>query len=154
MRKSAKSNSQRDWAPVEKDNGVYCAPACGCGCLKVDYERCHQQAAVIQAELKELGLGDWQIRVWENGDWHWELYAEYWHLSPSEGINHELPKGHPERKTVVGWSCYTLQGPQGVSQIWERGQNYIEALHRATLRLDELAQAVKATTTAFPPAKK
>lgn len=147
--------TKRDWQAVEKDNGVYCAPACGCGCLKVDYERCHQQAAVVQAELKALGLGDWQIRVWENGDWHWELHAEYWHLSPTEKVKwDEYPKGHPERKEIINWACYTLQGPQGVSQIWVNGETAIEALHRATLRLDELAQAVRATATAFPPAKK
>lgn len=53
------------WTPV-RDGDIFCAPACGCKCKLVDFERATASAAALVAEL-----GDgWQPRVWENCGWH------------------------------------------------------------------------------------
>lgn len=54
------------WNPILR--GVtYCAPACGRGCTRKEYEAAVAQAVGLAAEL---GKG-WEPHVWENLGWHW-----------------------------------------------------------------------------------
>jgi hypothetical protein len=56
------------WTP--KLNGeIFCAPACGFGCKKLDFDRVTERATAL---AKKLGDG-WRPRVWENGGWHFEV---------------------------------------------------------------------------------
>lgn len=56
----------RDWTPILKGD-EYCAPACGYGCKKADYDE-----AVIKANELAAKLGpQWTPRVHENGRWFW-----------------------------------------------------------------------------------
>ena len=53
------------WKPVELGS-KYCAPACGRGCTKTEYDH-----AVANAEMLARTLGtDWTTDVWENLGWH------------------------------------------------------------------------------------
>ena len=55
----------RNWTPVENGD-VYCSPACGCKCKRVDYDN-----AVAASETFTQTIGDgWQHKVWENCGWH------------------------------------------------------------------------------------
>lgn len=64
------------WTPI-LDGERYCAPRCGAGCKKADYD-----AAVEQAEALARRMGpQWAPRVWENFGWHWEIRAGNSHVS-------------------------------------------------------------------------
>ncbi len=55
------------WTP--KLNGkVYCSPACGAKCLKVDFDLATEGANAL---VVQLGSG-WMPHVWENFGWHFE----------------------------------------------------------------------------------
>lgn len=56
------------WKAQDGPRGVYCAPACGGGCKKIDYKRAHRAANAL---VRRLGKG-WTKRVWENLGWHYE----------------------------------------------------------------------------------
>lgn len=60
-----KTEQKRDWKPVLK-GGVYCSPACGCGCKANDFAEAIKRA---KESVSILGPG-WKREVWENGGWH------------------------------------------------------------------------------------
>jgi hypothetical protein len=64
------------WDPVERGS-IYCAPACGSGCTREEFERVTRAAVELCAEL---GPG-WEPRVWENMRWHGEVYFGGVHVS-------------------------------------------------------------------------
>jgi hypothetical protein len=72
----------RSWTPVRK-GAVFCSPACGLGCLHVDYLAARNNAA----HLAELLGQRWQPRVWENLGWHYaaEIPAVRVQVSPASG---------------------------------------------------------------------
>jgi hypothetical protein len=58
--------SKLDWTPQQQPGGIYCSPACGCGCKADDHNRAALEA---REDAARLGQG-WEPRVWENGGWH------------------------------------------------------------------------------------
>lgn len=56
------------WTP--KLNGeIYCSPACGGRCKKVDFDQASERSRVLAAQLG----GGWEPHVWENMGWHFEV---------------------------------------------------------------------------------
>jgi hypothetical protein len=56
------------WTP--KLNGaIFCSPACGFKCKKVDFDHAMESAATL---ANQLGNG-WRPCVWENGGWYFEV---------------------------------------------------------------------------------
>lgn len=56
------------WSPI-LNGEIFCAPACGCQCKKVDFDRATERAAAI---AHQLGSG-WYPHVWENCGWHFSV---------------------------------------------------------------------------------
>lgn len=56
------------WTP-KLDGEIFCSPACGSRCKKVDFDRATEQANAL---ANQLG-GGWQSHVWENGGWYFEV---------------------------------------------------------------------------------
>lgn len=139
------------WDPIEKPNGEYCSPSCGCGCLKIEFDECHRLAQHYKMAAAQLGMGDWEIRVWENRGWHWELRKLFWHLSPNILNRGEYQKGHKDRKSIIGWRCYTLEGPKGIGQVWGRGVTQRDAVEAARDLVREMLEGAKFIMDNFPP---
>lgn len=55
------------WKPRRRGD-IYCAPACGCGCKRADYE-----LAVSNSKMLAACMGSYKPRVWENGGWHYSV---------------------------------------------------------------------------------
>jgi hypothetical protein len=72
------------WKPRAGADGIYCAPACGRGCKRIEYDAA---VAAVDALVKLLGPG-WKSRVWENLGWHYEAISKCgrWKLSPSARV--------------------------------------------------------------------
>lgn len=58
-----------NWTPVRRGK-TFCSSACGRGCTLAEYLKAHREAAATLERMKTKG---WQVRVWENLGWHWEL---------------------------------------------------------------------------------
>lgn len=58
------------WTPVWR-GAIYCAPACGAGCLRSEYNRAVKASAELAAQL---GPG-WKARVSENLCWHYDAIS-------------------------------------------------------------------------------
>ncbi len=57
----------------------YCAPACGRGCTKSEYDRAVTLSNELVSRMKGKG---WKPRVWENLGWHYEVYNGYISVHP------------------------------------------------------------------------
>ncbi len=80
-----------EWIPL-KEGDIFCSPACGLGCTRVNYE----DAIVAGYELA-CRLGDgWSPRVWENGRWNYQACKGTLTISP----------------TKTGWKALTTTRPQ------------------------------------------
>lgn len=69
---SAREGTPQDdpWKPVLSEDGVrYCSRRCGFGCTKAAHDLAVEKA---EALAKRMGEG-WHPRVWENGDWYYEV---------------------------------------------------------------------------------
>lgn len=64
-------NSQPLSWKAEKKGLVYCAPACGSGCLRSEFE----DATAKAKKLAKLLGKHFTPRVWENMGWYWEVRA-------------------------------------------------------------------------------
>lgn len=54
------------WKPASRGE-IYCAPACGRGCTRGEFDAATGKAAALAGDL-----GDgWKPDVWENLGWHW-----------------------------------------------------------------------------------
>lgn len=56
------------WTPKLRGK-IFCSPACGFGCKKVDFDRATEQATSL---ANQLG-GGWEPHVWENCGWYFEV---------------------------------------------------------------------------------
>lgn len=61
---------QLSWK-AQKKGPIYCAPACGGGCLRSEFEEATKKA---EALAKRTGK-HFRARVWENLGWHWSVVA-------------------------------------------------------------------------------
>jgi hypothetical protein len=67
------------WKP--KANGhKYCAPACGRGCTRAEYDKAITNAAALVKRLKGKG---WRPVVFENMGWHWRAISGPVQVYPS-----------------------------------------------------------------------
>jgi hypothetical protein len=73
---------QGDWNPVKK-GGVYCSPACGRGCTNKEYRQAWSDANKLLKKMKSKG---WEVRVWENLGWHYELVSRHISLHVLKGV--------------------------------------------------------------------
>lgn len=64
--------SQRDWTP-HLIGDTYCSSACGHGCTKAAYDEARRKGLALHNKM--IGKA-WQIRVWENLGWHYEIFRE------------------------------------------------------------------------------
>lgn len=64
-----KTIKDHGWTPVLKGR-IYCSPRCGGGCTKAEHDMAHREA---NATLRKLKTRGWEVRVWENIGWHWQL---------------------------------------------------------------------------------
>lgn len=62
----------RDWTP-RLIGDTYCSPACGMGCKKSAYDEAHRKALALHNKMTGKA---WQIRVWENLGWHYEIFRQ------------------------------------------------------------------------------
>lgn len=67
---------EQRWKPRRKAGGVYCSPACGSNCRRVDYTAAVRDSGGL---AKRMGAG-WEMRVWENMGWHWEIQKGVAHI--------------------------------------------------------------------------
>lgn len=58
------------WKP-KASGKVYCAPACGRGCTRAEYNAATRR---VHALCKRLGRG-WKPHVWENLGWHYSAIS-------------------------------------------------------------------------------
>lgn len=58
------------WKP-KLSGATFCAPACGRGCTKAEYDRAAMNARAL---AQRLGAG-WSTRVWENLGWHYSVQS-------------------------------------------------------------------------------
>lgn len=54
--------------PIRRGNR-YCSKACGYGCTYAAYKKAYTEAV----KAKQLLGDDWEIRIWENLGWHWDI---------------------------------------------------------------------------------
>lgn len=55
-----------EWTPV-LNGDIYCAPRCGCGCTKAEYDKACESANVLAARMGYR----WEVEVWENCGWNY-----------------------------------------------------------------------------------
>lgn len=60
------------WRARHRPGGIYCAPACGCGCRYSEYRAAHARGRQM-AEIARRSFKGWRVHVWENGGWHYSL---------------------------------------------------------------------------------
>lgn len=71
------------WKARNLPGGIYCAPRCGCGCTRAEYD-----SAVTKGNELAARLGDgWEARVWENGGWNHEACNGVARVT----VNYEVP---------------------------------------------------------------
>jgi hypothetical protein len=78
-----KQTKQRtpSWRP--KANGTrYCAPACGRGCTRAEYDAAVANAAALVKRLRGTG---WKPLVFENMGWHWRAVSGPVQVYPTDG---------------------------------------------------------------------
>lgn len=59
------------WIPV-LNGKIYCSPACGRGCTKVEYDRVVKKADKLVSLLKGSG---WKVKIYENLGWHFQVVS-------------------------------------------------------------------------------
>lgn len=52
-----------------RKTGIYCSPACNCGCTRAEYEKANRDGRAL---ARSLGA-DWTFEVWENMGWHYHV---------------------------------------------------------------------------------
>lgn len=83
---------------TRRSGEIYCAPACGGGCLWSAYLGAKAGAAKL---VKELGVG-WKAYVWENLGWHYAVQNGGLSISPNGGSFTAYIGDHVDG-TVGGW---------------------------------------------------
>ncbi len=108
-----KINKNKRWTPVHR-GGVYCSPACGCGCRYSEYVRVKELAAKL---AKHLGPG-WSPVVWENSGWHGEAQLE-----TEVGLMQVSP-------IAAGGYWATLSGPrlEQIHGVWRTARRAVEGV--------------------------
>ena len=62
------------WKPKRKGK-VFCAPACGRGCLYSEYLFVKKEAKELSKFLKDKVGGKWKVHIWENLGWYSSLHC-------------------------------------------------------------------------------
>lgn len=91
--------SERNQPPVLKGK-TYCAPWCGRGCTKAEYNRALAGATAL---ARRLGAG-WKPRVWENLGWHFEA---------DKGVMSVMVNRYG---SSVSHTCYLNTNPQFIAK--------------------------------------
>lgn len=113
------------WTPV-LNGDKYCAPACGCGCTKAEYDSALSNALKLATELGE----GWEPNVWENGNW-------YYRAQRSLGANNMMAEVFSEREG--GYRCYF----NGVKQFIANGNTPEEAFMNAVVEAQSFVDTLQ-----------
>lgn len=97
-RAESKARKMNPWAPILREDGTYCSPACGFGCTKAQHDEVHRLAREL---AERLGPG-WKPDVWENGRW---LYG-----AKHQSVKCEIHPGarYPDWEHKEGESLYRV----------------------------------------------
>jgi len=91
------------WTP--KANGDrYCAPACGRGCTKTEYDNAVVNADALVKRLKGTG---WRPVIFENMGWHWRAISGPVQVYPSDGGKFWAMIGGRPKDNVGGLAMWT-----------------------------------------------
>jgi hypothetical protein len=71
VRRKGGRGAELSRTPVSRGE-TFCSLACGCGCLRKDYERAVRDAGNL---LKKLRGSGWKAVVWENIGWHFKAVS-------------------------------------------------------------------------------
>lgn len=65
------------WKP-KRTGRIYCSPACGHDCTHAVFQQAHKDGKTLAERMRKGVGGDWKVRVWENGGWHYcAILGEY-----------------------------------------------------------------------------
>lgn len=99
--KQVRNSRPLSWEPVWR-GAIYCAPACGAGCLRSEYNRAVRAADEL---ARQLGPG-WTPRVWANLSWHYSA------ISPCGRLKVSPCMVRLDRK-ITSWIAFLGEGETG-----------------------------------------
>ena len=125
----------KNWTPIRRGK-LYCSPRCGCRCTYAQFQQATKSAKAL---AKKLGP-QWQINVWENCGWHWQVFC---------GVVEILPD------KPSGFSCWIQTTPQFIDCGRTPEFAFKNALKKMQACFDALAthhsQVVHAMIGGAPP---
>lgn len=119
------------WTPrsgFDRDKGpTFCAPACGGGCTRAQFEHATTEARVLAARLGPK----FRPRVWENLGWHWSARTRCSRIDV-----------HPPHRGGRLFSAYINRDGETGGQFVGHGRTPLaairDAFRQAAARRDEL----------------
>lgn len=119
------------WTP-KLDGEIYCSPACGAKCKKIDFDNATAHA---QALARQLGYG-WEVRVWENFGWHFEVSKRGATVSVSDDGDYEASiRFYMEERNELCVSAKRGTPAQAVEAVIEGLNDRIKVLQRALIAI-------------------
>lgn len=117
------------WTP-KLHGDIFCSPACGGRCKKVDYNRATELASRIASQM---GRG-WTPRIWENLGWHFEVNKDCATISPDR---------NGQYRASIHFSIIDMMN----SSITETDSDPRVAMQRAIEVLNDKVSKLKRTLT-------
>lgn len=112
--------------------GVFCAPACGRGCTKAEYDEACRRARAL---ARVLGRG-WKPRVWENLGWHYNAVRGTLKVSPDGGSGYIAFLG--EEASPGGYWTGQGQTPRAAAQEATReGRRFVDSHGQLVRKAEE-----------------
>lgn len=113
--------TEQSWKPELKGD-IYCSPACGGGCTKVEFDRATKNGVELAARMGE----GWKLEIWENWGWFSRV------ISPCGRIRIYIDAD--SKKAVTSYTAF-LGPPKNIGGIWVETASTPEEAMQKVLRV-------------------